>query len=82
LYGWRECEWGRRIRSRKSARPIRAANYIYFAREENVRRKVTDEADSPRDPSRNLIADQKTKIVSSALYIFSKSDDEEVSHSG
>jgi hypothetical protein len=56
-------------RNRKAAWPIRAANHIYFAREENVRRKVTDAAGAPRTPSRNLIANQKTKIVSSALYI-------------
>jgi hypothetical protein len=60
-------------RRRKAARPIRAANSIYSAREENVRRKVTDVTDPPLTPSRNLIANQKTKIVSSELDICSSS---------
>jgi len=60
-------------RNRKSVRPIRAANHIYFAREENVLRKVTDADDSPHISSRNSTANQKTKIVSSALDICSRS---------
>jgi hypothetical protein len=63
-------------------RPIRAANRNYFACEENVRRKAADATGAPRISSRHLIANQKTKKVSSALYICSKRELREIRHNG
>jgi hypothetical protein len=60
----------------------RAANHIYFAREENVRRKAADAAIALHISSRNLIPNQKTKIVSSALDICSRNERREVGPQG
>jgi hypothetical protein len=61
-------------RNRKSVQPIRAAKNIYSAGEENVRRKAADATCSLCISGENVIANQKTEIIYSALDISSISE--------